>query len=441
MGLGGERRNASHFLSAGQQQRLAIAGALAMDARCLAFDEATAMLDPEACDEVLALLDRLVGEGKTVLHVTHDMAEACRAERILVLDAGSVLFDGKPEVLLSGALDRVAAVAALGLPEYAALARALGLEAIARESAQAIAGRIAEAYRQRGEPRQAGSGQRPIIPSPRVGTSPSAPVFELRDARHAYLHGTANERVSLRGVDLAVPSGASLAFVGKTGSGKSTALQLLDGLVAAGSGRSAPSASTWPRRASTFRSLRMRAPFAIQRPESALFERYAGDDVAFGPRNLGLSGKALVDRVRESMEEAGLGFDTFRDRQTTRPLRRREATARPGRRARDEGRGPAPGRADERPGPGDASARYSRSLSDATQQGRDGRLRDPFDGGGREGRPRGRLQRRKDRRLRRSGDDILRSSSIPPGDCGGPSPARSRSSSGPGLRPRSDRSS
>ena len=316
VGLGGERLNASHFLSAGQQQRLAIAGALAMDARCLAFDEATAMLDPEACDEVLALLDRLVGEGKTVLHVTHDMAEACRAERILVLDAGSVLFDGKPEVLLSGALDRVAAVAALGLPEYAALARALSLEAIARESAQAIAGRIAEAYRQRGEPRQAGSGQRPIIPSPRVGTSPSAPVFELRDARHAYLHGTTNERVSLRGVDLAVPSGASLAFVGRTGSGKSTALQLLDGLVAAGSGevRSFGIDLASPR--VDFRSLRMRAPLAIQRPESALFERYAGDDVAFGPRNLGLSGKALVVRVKESMEEAGLGFEAFRDRQT-----------------------------------------------------------------------------------------------------------------------------
>ena len=60
----------------------------------------------------------------------------------------------------------------------------------------------------------------------------------------------------------------------------------------------------------------MRAPLAIQRPESALFERYAGDDVAFGPRNLGLSGKALVVRVEESMEEAGLGFEAFRDRQT-----------------------------------------------------------------------------------------------------------------------------
>jgi energy-coupling factor transport system ATP-binding protein len=316
VGLGGERHRASHFLSAGQQQRLAIAGALAMDARCLAFDEATAMLDPEACDEVLALLDLLVGEGRTVLHVTHDMAEACRAGRVLVLDAGSIVFDGKPEALLSGALGQVDAVAALGLPEYAALARALGLEPIARESAQAIAERIAEAYLRQGENRQAGSGQSPASFSPRIVASPSVPAFELRDARHAYLRGTVNERVSLRGVDLAVPSGASLAFVGRTGSGKSTALQLLDGLVAASSGELRSFGLDLSSPGLDFRSLRMRAPLAIQRPESALFERYAGDDVAFGPRNLGLSGKALVERVREAMEEAGLGFEAFRDRQT-----------------------------------------------------------------------------------------------------------------------------
>jgi energy-coupling factor transport system ATP-binding protein len=60
----------------------------------------------------------------------------------------------------------------------------------------------------------------------------------------------------------------------------------------------------------------MRAPLAIQRPESALFERYAGDDVAFGPRRLGLSGRTLVERVAASMKEAGLDFAAFRDRQT-----------------------------------------------------------------------------------------------------------------------------
>ena len=99
VGLEGERGRASHFLSAGQQQRLAIAGVLATDVRCIAFDEATAMLDPAARLSVLALMDALAASGRAIIHVTHDMAEAARASRVLVLDSGSIVFDGSPNEL------------------------------------------------------------------------------------------------------------------------------------------------------------------------------------------------------------------------------------------------------------------------------------------------------------------------------------------------------
>jgi energy-coupling factor transport system ATP-binding protein len=159
-------------------------------------------------------------------------------------------------------------------------------------------------------------------PSLKEPTAPSSPsssaelAFELRGASHTYLRGTANETASLRGVDLAVVPGTMVAFVGKTGSGKSTALQLLDGLVAPTGGCVLAFGLDLTAPRVDLRSVRMRAPLAIQRPESALFELYAGDDVAFGPRNLGLSGQSLVDRVRDSMEAAGLGFAVFRDRRT-----------------------------------------------------------------------------------------------------------------------------
>jgi energy-coupling factor transport system ATP-binding protein len=107
-----------------------------------------------------------------------------------------------------------------------------------------------------------------------------------------------------------------VAFVGKTGSGKSTALQLLDALVAPRVGTARAFGADLGAKSTDIRGIRMRAPLAVQRPESALFELYSADDVAFGPRNLGLSGKALVERVRRSMEEAGLGYDEFRDRRT-----------------------------------------------------------------------------------------------------------------------------
>ncbi len=308
VGLADLRSRASHFLSVGQQQRLAVAGVLALDVGCVAFDEATAMLDPEARAAILGLMDRLVSSGKTVVHVTHDMSEASRAARVLVLDAGSLVFDGSPSELFAGGRG-LPSVQALGLPDCAALSLALALEPVVAESARALASRIyaALASRTPGE----GRGGEPF---------PEAPVadaaFVLSRARHSYLRGTENETEALRGVDLAVPRGATLALVGRTGSGKSTALQLLDGLVAASSGsvRAFGTELSDPR--ADLRSVRMRAPLAVQRPESALFELYAADDVAFGPRNMGLSGKALVERVRRSMEETGLGYAEYRDRKT-----------------------------------------------------------------------------------------------------------------------------
>jgi energy-coupling factor transporter ATP-binding protein EcfA2 len=311
VGLTGERYRPTRFLSAGQQQRLAVAGALAADATCLAFDEATAMLDPEAREAVLGLMEGLAASGKAVIHVTHDMSEAARASRVLVLDRGSLVFDGSPSRLFSPAGRSIGAVASLGLPDCAALAAALGLEGLPGESARDLASRIAA--------QRPGTGFAPKRAS-RQGPAPAPPmkdeVFSLQGASHAYLRGTSNEVPALRDLDLVVRRGTRLALVGRTGSGKSTALQLLDGLVSASSGSVRAFGQDLGKAATDLRSIRVRAPLAIQRPESALFERYAGDDVAYGPRNLGLSGRELVQRVRLAMEEAGLGYEDFRDRLT-----------------------------------------------------------------------------------------------------------------------------
>jgi energy-coupling factor transport system ATP-binding protein len=60
--------------------------------------------------------------------------------------------------------------------------------------------------------------------------------------------------------------------------------------------------------------MRIRSPLSVQRPESAIFEYYAGDEVAFGPRNKGLKGAALVARVKSAMDSVALPYDEFRDR-------------------------------------------------------------------------------------------------------------------------------
>ncbi len=91
-------RHAPHKLSGGQKQRVAIAGIIAMRRRCIIFDESTAMLDPSGRKEVMDTIERLNKEEKiTVLHITHYMNEAVRADRVVIMDRGSIIMDGTPE--------------------------------------------------------------------------------------------------------------------------------------------------------------------------------------------------------------------------------------------------------------------------------------------------------------------------------------------------------
>lgn len=91
-----------HKLSGGQKQRVAIAGILAMETSCIVLDEPTAMLDPRGREEVMKTVLRLNKErGITVLYVTHFMDEAVRADRVLVMDHGSIILDGNPRDVFS----------------------------------------------------------------------------------------------------------------------------------------------------------------------------------------------------------------------------------------------------------------------------------------------------------------------------------------------------
>ena len=96
------RQHAPHLLSGGQKQRIAIAGVLAMQPRCIVLDEPTAMLDPQGRIEVIETVSRLNREkGITVVLITHHMTEAVRADRVIVLDKGSILTDGTPAEVFS----------------------------------------------------------------------------------------------------------------------------------------------------------------------------------------------------------------------------------------------------------------------------------------------------------------------------------------------------
>lgn len=93
---------APHLLSGGQKQRVAIAGILAMKPDCIILDEPTAMLDPVGRKEVISTVKKLNrNEGKTIVLITHFMEEAVQADRVLVMEKGKVVMEGKPNEIFS----------------------------------------------------------------------------------------------------------------------------------------------------------------------------------------------------------------------------------------------------------------------------------------------------------------------------------------------------
>lgn len=96
------RGKAPHLLSGGQKQRIAIAGVIAMRPNCIIFDEPTAMLDPSGRREVINTIKKLNKEENiTIVHITHFMEEAVDADRVIVMDQGKVVLEGKPKEIFS----------------------------------------------------------------------------------------------------------------------------------------------------------------------------------------------------------------------------------------------------------------------------------------------------------------------------------------------------
>jgi energy-coupling factor transport system ATP-binding protein len=332
------RHRPPHLLSAGQQQRVAIAGALAMQPRCLVLDEATAMLDPAGRDAVLALAHQLHGEGMAIVLITHSMSEVTHAERVIALAEGRIAFDGTPRSFFTRPdLEPIG----LEPPVPTVLAQRLSRHwpdlpadiLTASELADALAPRIARFSSRSSLSPSTGSSCRangvaslPVrvdevasLPT-RSGGDASLPrlpdvlpLLSTSHLKHTYLSGTPLAATSLQQVSLEVYDGEVVALLGPTGSGKSTVLQLAAGLLEPEGGQ-VTLAGQDVNAGMDRRTLRGLVGMLFQRPEEQLFETYVGDDVAFGPRQLGLDRTAVRERVRWAMETVGLPFAAYKDR-------------------------------------------------------------------------------------------------------------------------------
>lgn len=299
-------------LSGGQRQRVAIAGALAMDPRLLVLDEPGALLDVRGRRSIMRVMGRMAAAGTTVVHVTHFMQEALSADRVIVMDAGHVAFDGRPDEAFS----HVEAMRGLGLEEpfcgsLAASLRARGVDVPWTCRADELVASLAALPHATAGAHAAGA-----TATGATSTTDAAPTPTEKDVEVAtpaivscdnvgLWYGRRNGGAALEGVSLELAPGTFCSVVGQTGSGKSSLLRLLAALDAPDVGVVRMCGVATGRRRDR-RRLHGRVGLVMQRPERQLFAETVLDDVAYGPSNQGLPRNEAQARAREALATVGL---------------------------------------------------------------------------------------------------------------------------------------
>lgn len=139
------------------------------------------------------------------------------------------------------------------------------------------------------------------------------PIIEIKNLTHIYSPNTPFQQTALDQVNLTIYKGEYLGIIGRTGSGKSTLIQHLNGLMKPSSGQILfEGKDIWSSKAMTH-DIRYQVGLVFQYPEYQLFEETVAKDVAFGPKNLGLDAEEIDRRVRKAIELVGLSYDEVAD--------------------------------------------------------------------------------------------------------------------------------
>lgn len=345
VGLVGFERHETHALSGGQKQRVALAGVLAMEPRVLILDEASSMLDPRGRRGLMKACHALHACGMTIVMITHFMEEAAEADRVAVFRTGRVAMLGTPEEILTRA-DELAQLN-LDMPASCRLGMALrakGVPVHAQVREADMVAEVAQAYAERSE---AGTAGQPSASDSCVldngfsaadGIAASEPVIEISHLSHSYSLSARERRRwrkrsttadasskqalwgndpsspwALRDVSLTVRRGEFLGLAGHTGSGKSTLVQHLNGLIRPQEGSVCALGLDLSNKKDAA-AVKAKVGVVFQYPERQLFAETVAQDVAFGPRNLGLPQDEVARRAASSLARVGLDLATVGDK-------------------------------------------------------------------------------------------------------------------------------
>lgn len=342
VGLVGFEKHETHALSGGQKQRVAIAGVLTMQPKILLLDEASAMLDPRGRKGLMRVCKELNSRGMTIVMITHFMEEAAQADRVIVLDRGTVALSGVPQEVLV----RTDILAGLNLEVPFACDLSLklqhaGINVPTCVEEEILADALIHLFKNRStanneaplaaEPLDE-KAQKPIAPANKPGEGEHAIQFQnvsftynpsKKTKKNSRKKEHESEKLAkwgndpdalwaLRDINFTIERGEFFGIAGHTGSGKSTLIQHMNGILHPTYGRVLVEGRDV---ADKTQAARVRADVGMvfQYPENQLFADSVYNDVAFGPRNMKLTEEEIDARVRESLALVQLDFDELRD--------------------------------------------------------------------------------------------------------------------------------
>jgi energy-coupling factor transport system ATP-binding protein len=310
VGLGGFEERDPATLSGGEKQRLVIAAVMALEAPLLVLDEPASDLDPEGRAAVYRLIDSIAGES--VLLVEHDLEGLPRWGAGTLLREGSVdarWEEGPPSAMVHLA-DRLSE-AGVRPPPLASLVAALRRKAaVGSPPAPPFSPERIEAETLDAALRDAGwrleaSAARPAR---RVETGPE--MLRCEKLEHVYAT-RGGARRALDGIDLVIRHAEMIAIIGANGSGKTTLARHLCGLEAPTGGRALLRGEEV--RAIPASRRAREVGYVFQNPDHQIFAQTVGDEVAFGPKNLGLEPSRVERQVGAALEVVGLSDRTTMD--------------------------------------------------------------------------------------------------------------------------------
>lgn len=344
------RKDSPNHLSGGQKQRVAIAGVLAMKPKCIVLDEPTAMLDPSGRKEVIDAITMLNKKEKiNIILITHHMEETLNSDRIIVMDGGKIVMEGSPETIFKQSEElKKHKLCVPQATQIADLLKNKGIdidrtiltreelvnEILEKVDMQNIKQELKQDSKQDSkqdidlkennikrdltldtaqnfDADTITSSEKQLQESDNKNDNTKIKLIETKDLSYIYEKGTVYERIALSNVNITINKGEFVALIGHTGSGKSTLIQTLNGLVKPTSGVVYYNGKNIHDKGNSLKKLRSKVGLVFQYPEYQLFAETVIEDVKFGPKNIGMSPEEINDAANEALKMTGVSDNLY----------------------------------------------------------------------------------------------------------------------------------